>query len=246
MKEADTSSGAIQQEMDIILQGASGGIIQLLAMIDTLFNRLSEFGTLTFIEKVTGQLSTFLTWLTRTDEEGELVHGRLLMLINAGLFLAASMLGVALALRVVAFSLAPLIFLFKALIVTWAFLRSGTILLRIQLFYLAFEARALAVAAWFVTWATKAWTAAQWLLNVAMAANPLGAMIVGALALAAVGYYVYRNWDKVRSLFMSFSKGGFSGWFSRLGLLPTIPGSDDEEDGPSDEEDGPGPPFPRR
>lgn len=45
------------------------------------------------------------------------------------------------------------------------------------------------------TVATLAWTAAQWLLNVAMNANPIG-LLVAAIAAAAVGIaYLAKNWD---------------------------------------------------
>ncbi|MBQ7544925.1 MAG: phage tail tape measure protein [Synergistaceae bacterium] len=48
--------------------------------------------------------------------------------------------------------------------------------------------------------ATKAWTAAQWLWNAAMNANPIGLIIVAIAGLVAAGYYLYKNWDKVKAL----------------------------------------------
>jgi hypothetical protein len=48
---------------------------------------------------------------------------------------------------------------------------------------------------------TKAWTAAQWLLNLAMDANPIGLLIVGAAALAAIGYEVYEHWSAITGVF---------------------------------------------
>ncbi len=47
---------------------------------------------------------------------------------------------------------------------------------------------------------TKTWTAAQWLLNAAMNANPIGLIIAGVAALAAGVYYLWKNWDDVCSL----------------------------------------------
>jgi TP901 family phage tail tape measure protein len=43
--------------------------------------------------------------------------------------------------------------------------------------------------------ATKLWAAAQWLLNVAMDANPIGLAVIGIAALAAGVYALYRNWQ---------------------------------------------------
>ncbi|MBD2769701.1 phage tail tape measure protein [Hymenobacter sp. BT664] len=41
-------------------------------------------------------------------------------------------------------------------------------------------------------------TAAQWALNVAMNANPIGAIILGIMALAGAVYLIIRNWDVVK------------------------------------------------
>ncbi|MDR7865165.1 MAG: phage tail tape measure protein [Sporomusaceae bacterium] len=47
--------------------------------------------------------------------------------------------------------------------------------------------------------ATRAWTTAQWLINAAMAANPIGLVIIGVTALIAAGWALYKNWDTVIS-----------------------------------------------
>lgn len=47
--------------------------------------------------------------------------------------------------------------------------------------------------------AALAWQGAQWLLNAAMAANPIGLFIAGVAAAIAIGYLLYKNWDKVRA-----------------------------------------------
>lgn len=48
---------------------------------------------------------------------------------------------------------------------------------------------------------SKAFTAAQWLFNAALAANPIGLVIVAITALIAAGVALYRNWDKVTAGF---------------------------------------------
>jgi hypothetical protein len=49
----------------------------------------------------------------------------------------------------------------------------------------------------------KIWTAAQWLLNFAMDANPIGLLVVGVAALVAGAYLVYRNWGAIVDYFKS-------------------------------------------
>jgi TP901 family phage tail tape measure protein len=61
--------------------------------------------------------------------------------------------------------------------------------------------------------ATLAWTAAQWLLNAALDANPIGLAILAAAALAATAYEVYEHWAAVKAFFISL--GGF---FKSLGV----------------------------
>lgn len=47
-----------------------------------------------------------------------------------------------------------------------------------------------------VTGVTKAWTAAQWLINVALTANPIGIIIVAVAALIALVVVVIKKWDE--------------------------------------------------
>lgn len=49
--------------------------------------------------------------------------------------------------------------------------------------------------------ATSAWTAAQWLWNAALTANPIGLVIMGIAALIAAGYLLIANWDTVKTWF---------------------------------------------
>lgn len=58
--------------------------------------------------------------------------------------------------------------------------------------------------------AAKIMAAAQWALNAAMHANPIGLVIAGIAALIAIGVLLYRNWDTIRekvlALWASFSE----------------------------------------
>ncbi|QIZ02636.1 tail length tape-measure protein [Aeromonas phage AhyVDH1] len=44
-------------------------------------------------------------------------------------------------------------------------------------------------------------TAAQWLFNAALTANPIGAVIMAVVALVAAGVWLYQNWDRLPELF---------------------------------------------
>jgi uncharacterized protein YukE len=54
---------------------------------------------------------------------------------------------------------------------------------------------------------TKAWTAAQWLLNAAMDANPIGLVIIAVAALAVAVYEIYKNWDGIKAFFVETWRG---------------------------------------
>ena len=49
--------------------------------------------------------------------------------------------------------------------------------------------------------ATKLWTGAQWLLNLAMDANPIFLTIAGIAALGAAAYEIYEHWGAVKDFF---------------------------------------------
>jgi tape measure domain-containing protein len=54
-----------------------------------------------------------------------------------------------------------------------------------------------------VTAATKIWTAAQWLLNMAMTANPIGLIVVGVAALIAVVAYCWTKFAGFRAFLIT-------------------------------------------
>jgi len=56
------------------------------------------------------------------------------------------------------------------------------------------------------TMAIGAWTAAQWLLNAAMNANPIGLIITAVALLVAGVYMLYENWDYVVESVSEFGK----------------------------------------
>ena len=54
---------------------------------------------------------------------------------------------------------------------------------------------------------TGTMTAAQWLLNAAMLANPIGLVVAALAALVLVGLLVWRSWDQVKAFFTGFWSG---------------------------------------
>jgi len=58
------------------------------------------------------------------------------------------------------------------------------------------------------TGAMKAATAAQWALNVAMNANPLGLIVLGLAAVVGIGYVLYKNWDSLTAFMGNFMANG--------------------------------------
>ncbi len=51
-------------------------------------------------------------------------------------------------------------------------------------------------------------TGAQWALNAAMTANPIGLLIAGIAALIAIGYVLYQNWDTISAFATTMWEGG--------------------------------------
>jgi TP901 family phage tail tape measure protein len=71
-----------------------------------------------------------------------------------------------------------------------------------------------AIAQKSVAVATRVWAGAQWALNAAMSANPIGLIIGGIAALGTAAYFLITKWDTVKSFFgdlWGWMKGVFSG-----------------------------------
>jgi len=75
-------------------------------------------------------------------------------------------------------------------------------------------------------------TAAQWLLNGAMLANPIGALVLGFTALVGIGVVLYKNFLPFRNLIDSINQSidhvlGKDGWLGKIATLgidaPTAP-----------------------
>lgn len=69
---------------------------------------------------------------------------------------------------------------------------------------------------------TALWTAAQWALNIALSANPVGLIIAGVIALiAALSYVIYKTegWGKLWSFLVEFMKSSWAGFKDSFKLV---------------------------
>ena len=177
LAEIDSSTGEIVRQQEIILSGASGGLKEMMAQIDTLLNRLAQLGVLTAIEKFTRGISKLVSWLTATNEEGELVRGGLLRMVTIMGGLLAALLPLGIALKAVSFALNGLVPLLK--IAAWANKQFG----------ISTTFAAIANSKFVVS--LKA--SRIGMLLTAAAARVTWASILGPVAaLAAVGFVVYK------------------------------------------------------
>ena len=58
--------------------------------------------------------------------------------------------------------------------------------------------------------ALKVAQVAQWLLNAAMSANPIGLIIIAVVALIAIIVLLVKNWDKVKAAITSFAQSAYN------------------------------------
>lgn len=92
----------------------------------------------------------------------------------------------------------------------WTFVSGGALIL--QKAYLALRSSAILAAV-----VTKGWAAAQWLLNAAMTANPIGLIVAAIAAVIAAGVALYQNWDTVKAKFFEVWEG-IKNWFASFSL----------------------------
>ena len=230
LDEAALAPGEVVRQQEIILSGASGGIKEMMALIDTLLNRLSQLGVLTAIERFVRGVSSIVTWLTKINEEDELVNKGFLRLATILLGGLTSLLAVGVALKALSFALGGFTVIVRAANgVVWLW-RNALLATRIQMFLLAVQTKLSTIATWLNTTATTAntgtlWgriaallasraailagvvatgaaTAAQWALNTAMYANPIGLIIAAVIALAAGLFFLVKKVDVVRNAFV--------------------------------------------
>ena len=219
LAEIDSSTGEIVRQQEIILSGASGGLKEMMAQIDTLLNRLAQLGVLTAIEKFTRGISKLVSWLTETNEKDELVRGGLLRMVTIMGGLLAALLPLGIALKAVSFALSglvPLLKLARGAVSLW---RNAIIMTRIQMGLLAIQTWwANSALRGFATSMLKfarapvagmvAGLRAVGLAMWGLVANPVGAVIAAiALALVAAAVIIRKYWEPIKAFFIGLGKG---------------------------------------
>ena len=219
LDEAALAPGEIVRQQEIILSGASGGIKEMMAQIDTLLNRLAQLGVLTAIEKFTRGISRLVSWLTATNEEGELVRGGLLRMVTIMGGLLAALLPLGIALKAVSFALNGLVPLLNLARGALRQSRTALILTRIQMGLLS-------VQTWWANSALRGFATsmlkfarapvagmvaglrAVGLAMWGLVANPVGAVIAAvALALVAAAVIIRKYWEPIKAFFIGLWKG---------------------------------------
>ena len=176
-KEGEIAGGEIDRQMEIILEGASGAIIRLRAMVDTLLNRLAEFGTLPGIKKFADGISNMIDWLVATDKEGKLVNAEMLDMISKVVIATASFLALGVALKAAAFALSGYLWIMRGV----EFI-AGLSAIRNMLV----KVRSLGVA-----------------MAVFTLSNPV---MLGIAALVAAGLLIYNNWEPLVEFFTNLTE----------------------------------------
>ena len=167
-QRSETSGRNIRRTMSDLQSGAIALGDALAPIIDMFLGPLSA-GIRRFTE------------LLESDNTAVRIVAQSVFVLGFGLIaLSATLFGVAGAMRIFAFSIAPVTALVN-------FLQASLILLRIQLLAMAI--------------ASHAATAATWLLNIALYANPIGLIILAVIALIAavigVAYVIWRFRDAI-------------------------------------------------
>lgn len=109
----------------------------------------------------------------------------------------------------------PVLALYKAFI----YVQSGALKAKVAMIankaaVVAHKVATLASKAAMLAWAgiCKVVTAAQWLWNAALNANPIGLVIIAIAALIAAGIALYKNWDKVKAGAIALWNGIKTAW----------------------------------
>lgn len=172
--------GAAEQTANVMQDNAAGAITSFHSAVEAAQQALGVL----FLPTLT-ELATQGTEAARTFVEWAGQHQTL---IKWAVVLAAAIAGVVLAALGIQLVVAT-----WTMLVTTATMVKGAVLGAKAAFMASAVAQRAAAAA------SGLWTAAQWALNAAMAANPIGLVIVAIAALIAAGYMLYTHFDEVKT-----------------------------------------------
>ncbi|MCP4021568.1 MAG: phage tail tape measure protein [Desulfobacteraceae bacterium] len=165
-----------------------------------------NFGTALFpaLDLVVGGLGDLASGIAVFTEQNPALT-QTIGLIGVG---AVGLLGTVAALSGVGFVSAFALGGLQKIVIGYRALQTACLLTRVQLMALAIQQKAGAAAAGIMT-------AAQWALNVALNANPIGLVVAGIAALAGAAYIVYKKWQPISQFFKDL-------WEKLLGMFATM------------------------
>ena len=166
------ANGTADQMRIRMESGLPGATAQFTSALEGAQLALGDSGFTGMLVRAVEGVTTLIRWMGN-------LPGPIHTVISGLFVLGPLLLGLAFAAKAASFAISGLIFYQKAAIIVAAFWEKHLIGLRIQLIAMAVWQKIVAAATWL-------WTAAQWVLNVALTANPIGLIIVGIAALIAI------------------------------------------------------------
>jgi len=221
-KQLEAATGASKQmaaTMRDTMQGRINSLISAFEGLQLVVFGLNDGAMSQFVEKITEATRTVTAAISANQELGKGIVSDIIDTILGVVGVVGILIG--------------------------AFLVLKTVTLTIQAVMLGYQAVMLGLKAVMIAWkiVVAGLTAAQWLLNIALNANPLGLLVVGVLALIAVGALLFTYWEQIADFFVgiwdtiggAFSTGidfimgilkpfqmvigGISGLFAKFGIV---------------------------
>ena len=176
---AVATEGAAERMREEVEKGLPGALADMRSAIEGMFHGIGSAGFTSLAEDIIRGITSIIRWLNRVTPTP------LLAIAGAAAVIGPILLGIAAALKTVSIVLGIYMGLIKGLLTLKKAWAASTLVLRVQL-------AALTALQWARVAATKAATAAQWLLNIALNANPLG-LVVLAVGAAIAAYVLLKD-----------------------------------------------------
>jgi archaellum component FlaC len=184
-------------------KSTAGAMAQIKNSIDTVMESIGSV-LLPIVKTLADALSTLISWFNKIPSPVKTMGVVLAVLAGA----LALVIGTSLV----------MIGQWPKLIQLWTGFKAIVMSSTVQLILHKVALVALTIAGTALRGVLTVLTAAQWLLNVAMNANPIGLIITAIGLLITVGLVLWRHWDKITSFFVKSFKiiGDGVSWLMRI------------------------------